>query len=48
MNKEHEQEIKEQFRKQAAGFSNELLTLNQEDLLTWIVDSLDLDNGMTV
>lgn len=38
---EHEKKIKEQFRRQAPGFSNELLTLNQEDLLTWIVDSLD-------
>ncbi|GAB3051869.1 class I SAM-dependent methyltransferase [Virgibacillus ainsalahensis] len=48
MSKEHEKKIKEQFRKQAAGFSNKSLTLNQEDLLTWILDSLDLEKGMSV
>lgn len=48
MSKGHEKEIKEQFRKQAAGFSNKSLTLNKEDLLTWILDGLDLDKGMSV
>ena len=48
MSKNHERKIKEQFSRQASGFSNELLTLNQEDLLTWILDSLDLKNDMSV
>src|SRR5699024_8541096 len=48
MSKDHERKIKEQFSRQASGFSNKSLTLNQEDLLTWILDSLDLKNDMSV
>lgn len=48
MSKEHESNLKAQFKKQASGFSNQLLTLNREELLTWILNSLDLDESMSV
>lgn len=48
MSKKHDKEIKDQFSKQAAGFSNKLLTLNQEDLLNWILVSLDFGKSMSV
>lgn len=48
MGKEHEKIVKEQFKKQAKGFANASLTLNRENLLTWILDNLDLKNDMRV
>lgn len=36
MSKGNESIVREEFKKQARGFSNKLLTLNSEELLSWI------------
>lgn len=46
--KGNESVVREEFKKQARGFSNKLLTLNSEELLNWIRVSLNLNLGMTV
>jgi ubiquinone/menaquinone biosynthesis C-methylase UbiE len=46
--KGNESIVREEFKKQATGFSNKLLTLNSEELLNWIRVSLNLNTGMTV
>lgn len=44
----NENVVKEEFSKQAKGFSNNLLSLNSQELLKWIRGSLNLNTGMTV
>jgi 2-polyprenyl-3-methyl-5-hydroxy-6-metoxy-1,4-benzoquinol methylase len=44
----HDEIIKREFKKQAKNFSDRLLTLNNQDYLSWIVDSLHLDEQMKV
>lgn len=44
----NEQAIRTEFQKQARGFSNKFLSLNSEDLLKWIHQSLKLNEGVRV
>ncbi|MFS0724003.1 class I SAM-dependent methyltransferase [Paenibacillus sp. 1P07SE] len=45
---EHLDRIRDEFQKQARGFANPQLTMNQEGYLQWILDSLTLSKSMTV
>ncbi|MBP1996711.1 class I SAM-dependent methyltransferase [Paenibacillus eucommiae] len=44
----NEKVVREEFKKQARGFSNKLLSLNNEELLNWIHNSLNLKKEMKV